>query len=114
MVTETRRLAFTREEVLEAVAMFGEETRLGLPPGHVTALRVDGPDGLTLCIERLGSGKVIDHAIGASALAALLLRYCRHRGIPIPRRSKKAITAGKDGVVLETVLTPPAPRSAPV
>jgi hypothetical protein len=104
MVSEVRRLAFSREEIIQAVAQFSGPAKIDLPLGHVIDAKVT-PTGVVLAIEQLGARSVIRREISMAEMASLLLRYCIHLKIPMPRHSAKSLAAKDGGIVFEIKMT---------
>jgi hypothetical protein len=106
MVQEVRRIIFSRTEVVDALMKFAPAVRIDLPPGHITSIKLDEAKGLLVAIEQLGSLSITVHQIGAAKLAVLLMRYCKHRKIPLPKRAAKSIAPGKnEGLALQLTVT---------
>jgi hypothetical protein len=106
MVREVRRIIFSRREIVDALTDFAPAVRVDLPPGHITGIKLDAAMGVLVTIEQLGSLSVTVHRIGPAKMAVLLIRYCKYRKIPLPKRATKSIVPGKgEGLALELAVT---------
>lgn len=102
MVTEFRRLAFSRVELKQALESFSRETNTFILDGDIAEIDVSGgslPE-VRLLLSSPGGYEQIAVDITAAQLAAALLRFCMTHKIPIPKKSDKQIERAGDSVAL--------------
>lgn len=102
MPTETRKIVFSDIELAEAIERFAKATRHAMPPGRVTACRIDAKIGLSamLTVTHLADGSSNTVRFDQPSIAAALIRYCMEKKIPIARSSEKTVEAIGSGVAL--------------
>jgi hypothetical protein len=104
MISELRRISFSREAVLEALAYGIAGAQLALPRGHVVGLRIHPDGSCSVRIERLGGAARVEIECSPAQMAALLLGYAKHLSIPIPKRGTKQIEGSRDELTLIVAL----------
>jgi len=102
-ITETRRLVFARETLLDAI-LYGERAAAGWlsrAAVHGIAMR-SGGDGVTVVVtaERDGRRDLVEVEFGPAQIAAAMIRYCRELRIPLPRSAQKVLELQGDGICL--------------
>jgi hypothetical protein len=102
MISEWRKLTFSMDELaiaimshLQSTGKIGDKDRLGKitikdPKSAAVSVTIHrGPDG--------GSGEL---ELNPETVGAVMMAHCIRKKIPLPRRAKKSIAAGKDGLML--------------
>lgn len=104
MITEHRRITFSRDKLLDALAHGIGGGQVALPPGHVVGLRINADGSCGIKIERLGGASRSEIELKPAQMAALLLGYARHLSIPIPKRGAKQLEGSRDELTLVVTL----------
>jgi hypothetical protein len=101
MSTETRKISFSSEEVIQAVFKHRRDEKQPLPESRIRGMKVE--DGVvpkfTLHVEDRGDGKTgID--LRPAEVAVALIKYCRLKRIPLPKKASKSLGLENDQVTL--------------
>lgn len=106
MPSELRRLIFSNEEVLAAVADYSASGRSPLPSGSVVSCRVYGEPKVRVRVEvedpRRDYPVVVE--IEPEVIGAALLRYCIAQGIPVPKQAEKSLQVHGDNIALKLTI----------
>ncbi|QJE72310.1 hypothetical protein HHL28_03625 [Aerophototrophica crusticola] len=102
MIVDTRHIMFSPEAVREAVKTYRSLFPQKQPPGLVgpILIRSANPLVLGIKIQAVGARVFREIEMEESELAAMLILYCRHARIPLPRTAAKSIEAQGEHVVL--------------
>jgi len=103
MITEYRRLVFSADEIVKAVAAFNKAKVTNLPDGEITRIEIAGEREICARVwikESPGSVRHSELEIKADHLGAALIFHCAQCRIPLPRSAKKAIERAGDGLAL--------------
>jgi hypothetical protein len=109
MTTETRRITFSSEELVQAISRHRRDEKQPLPESRIRGSKVENGDGPIPRISLLLDPRSGD---GASAMdfrptevAAALIKFCRLKRIPLPRRAEKSlgVDQGRISLVLHLV-----------
>jgi hypothetical protein len=102
---ETRRIAFSDDELFHAVDLFGRDHPLELPDGALVAVRIhEGRIEATLRPSRKSPARTV--ATFAPAMAVrILVHFCLDEKIPLPRHADKtfSIENGRAALMVEVV-----------
>jgi hypothetical protein len=104
MITEHRRITFSRDAVLDALAHGIGAAQVALPPGHVVGLRINADGSCAIKVERLGGASRSEIECRPAQMAAILMHYAKHLSIPIPKRGTKQLEGSRDELTLVVVL----------
>jgi hypothetical protein len=104
MITEHRRITFSRNSVLDALAHSVSASQVTLTPGHVVGLRIVADGSCAIKIERLGGASRSEVELKPAQMAAILLSYAKHLAIPIPKRGTKQLEGSRDELTLVVTL----------
>lgn len=106
MITEWRKLTFSMDEVAIAVmshllarGKIGDKDRLGK-----IAIKDPQTAAVSVTIHREPNGGSSELELNPETVGALMIAHCMHKKIPLPRRAKKSISAGKDALMLIVTL----------
>lgn len=102
MIVETRRLAFSGDSLVDAVAVALGKGVIKGPRLPVSRYEIPEVDGVMLRIflkqePPLGPLRL---DLEMAQLAAALINYCRFRRIPVPRSGRKKLSTQGNAVVL--------------
>jgi hypothetical protein len=111
---EVRHLIFEEAEVGEALIGYDRRTRPQSRSMTVADLRLDDfPTMKGYLTLRTAEGGLDVVEFSAAQLAAALILYCRHTGIPLPARASKTVKILDRGLRLSLSLNaPPSLQSA--
>ena len=111
MPVETRRIAFSEGEVIDAIGQFAKATHHPMPPGKITACEITNKSGFaaTVTVSHMADGS--SHAVrfDSASTAAALIRYCIEKKIPIPKAAEKSVEPQGNGLALILQLGKGAP-----
>jgi hypothetical protein len=106
MTTETRRITFSSEELVQAISKHRRDEKKPLPETRIRGSKVEnGEDSvpkvrLLLDLSVGGTASHID--FGATEVAVALIKFCRLKRIPLPKRANKSL--GVDRGLISLVL----------
>ena len=103
MPSEFRRVTFTNNELIEAIHDHNQVSRDKLPAGMIVSCKpVSEPDvAVRLDLVDQASGETRLAYLSPEVVAAVLLRYCMKRRIPMPRKAAKPIEIHGDEISLK-------------
>ena len=96
MITEERRIKFSKESVIEALRL---ARNLGLPPGQIVELRAAADGGCAVQIRR-GDGATENANLTPTQMAAVFISFARTKKVPVPRQAQKKLVSEGDGIVM--------------
>jgi hypothetical protein len=98
-----RRVVFSGDEFRDALRDHGGDGQVQLPPGNIrrVAFNDEGHTELTASVSPPGADSATDVTLSATSVAATLLKYCMHLGIPLPRNAQKSISLSGTNIVLD-------------
>lgn len=101
MATETRLINFTNAEVKEALNDLCQLKGQNFPEGEVSLLFFnEGEMGVSISSGALDRLMSFDQ----HEIAAAIIRFCRKKKIPVPRRSHKSLQITQNTVTLQLTL----------
>ena len=106
MITEFRKIVFSREEMIKAILEYNRHSTSKLPVGDIIAIRPGSqlePE-LNLEIHDATDGKTEKISLKAGYLAAAMLRHCIQCKIPVPRQATKQIEVFGESIALSLTL----------
>ncbi|HVT52669.1 MAG TPA: hypothetical protein VHE77_13915 [Dongiaceae bacterium] len=109
MSSETRRITFTSEELVQAVANHRRDEKQSFPGSRIRGARVSQHNGSDLKIAFMldpstGDGtKEIE--LRPTEVGVALIKFCRLKKIPLPRRASKSLAADNGQIALVLTLT---------
>jgi hypothetical protein len=104
MSSETRRITFTSQELVQAVAKHRRDEKQLFPESRVRGARVTQANGSELKIAfaldpSTGDGsKEIE--LRPTEVGVALIKFCWLKKIPLPRRAVKSLAADNDGQIV--------------
>lgn len=103
-IEDVRRIRFPKRVLPRALSAVPGTLGRHVAPAEIEDIEIESvdPPALRVCFRPTMSGPREYCSVGAEALAAALIGYCRHLGVPVPRGARKAITIETDAVVLVT------------
>lgn len=103
MITETRRIAFSNETLINVLTMARDKAvTQRLPPGVIDEIKLHDASApkVTARINVLGGGKYQHVTFPQSELAAMLIVYCKSKKIPLPRNASKSFEINQGALTL--------------
>ncbi len=93
MALETRRLVFSREELISAALDFCRHGRIAVPEAEVERVELAQRPELTLVLSFRVNGPMDPDqlSLSGSQLVAALARFCKRNAIPLPRDPEKRL-----------------------
>ncbi|MDJ0611276.1 MAG: hypothetical protein QNJ67_20040 [Kiloniellales bacterium] len=105
MISETRQIVFSNDELIRAIKDFDRNHKNALPPGKIVECTLkDAPLSARLLIDTVWLDKGKSAILNESSLAAVLIYACAVRRIPLPRRAKKSLRAIGNDLALDLTL----------
>ena len=102
MPIELRRLIFSRDELVGAIAGFRDGANNAIPAGNIVHCQIVHDSELHVAVKILPEGETqIESArLDINFISAALIKYCKDKKIPIPRESEKSIEAMGENMAL--------------
>ncbi len=92
MITEVRRVMFSKEALVDILEFGRKRGNQRLPPGRIDDIMLENPDAprVTVKVDVLGGGKFQLATFPQAEFAAMMILYCKANKIPLPRASAKS------------------------
>jgi hypothetical protein len=104
MVSETRRITFTNEELVLAVTRQRRDDKQPLPESRIRGATVTQANGAGVNVSIMLQSKTSDALepleIRPAEVGAALIKFCNLQKIPLPRKATKSIVADNGHVAL--------------
>jgi hypothetical protein len=109
MSSETRRIIFTSEELVQAIANHRREEKQSFPGSRVRGARVTEVNGSGLKVAFMldpstGDGST-ELELKPTEVGVALIKFCRLKKIPLPRRAAKSLSVDNGHIALVLILT---------
>lgn len=106
MATETRKIAFTSEEVRAALVHYAIRTEMRMPKEGIDKVRF-GKEGaeVTFIYQRSSEGEKREVTFNDQQVGAAMILYCHTRGFPLPRDAEKIVKGEGDGISMMMRMT---------
>lgn len=103
-IQDLRRIRFPKEVLPLALAANPATLGLRVAPAEIEDIAVETrvPPALKVTFRPIQSSPCEQRTVGAPALAAALIAYCRHIRMPVSRTARKSIALDGSAVVLMT------------
>jgi hypothetical protein len=107
MTTETRRIIFSSGELVQALSRHRRDERQPLPESRIRGSKVENGAGLVprvaLLLDPTGGDGAASIDFRPTEVAAALIKFCRLKRIPLPKRAEKSlgIDRGQISLVLQ-------------
>lgn len=103
-IEDIRRIRFPKRILPRALAAVPGTLGRHVAPAEIEDIEIESmnPPALRVCFRATTSAPREYCSVGAEALAAALIGYCRRLRVPIPRGARKSIAIENDAVVLVT------------
>lgn len=102
MPAETRRIIFTKNELIEAIYEHNQIAKKKLPPGMIVSCEAVSEAQVAVRLELVDqkSGEAETAEISPEVICAALLRYCIRNRIPVPKSAAKSIQVSGENIAL--------------
>lgn len=102
MITETRQITFSQDDIIEALVNHFRSKKQALPEGTITSVLLeDGPSiSVALVIEPTRTEKPQRVIVRPEVVGAAMIAQCKLRQIPIPRHGVKSLIVSGDSIAL--------------
>ena len=93
MSSETRRITFSNEELIQAIAKQRRDEKQGLPESRIRGVKIEkGAETKILIVLAAAEGTGTETIeIRLAEIAAALIKFCGRKRIPLPKRANKSI-----------------------
>jgi hypothetical protein len=95
MTTETRRITFSSEELVQALSRHRRDEKQPLPESRIRGSRVESGPGpvphVTLVLDPAGGDVATSMEFKPTEVAVALIKFCRLKRIPLPKRAEKSL-----------------------
>ena len=97
MTTETRRIIFSSAELVQALSRHRRDEKQPLPESRIRGSKVENGVGpvprVTLVLDPAGGDGAVSMDFRATEVAVALIKFCRLKRIPLPKRAEKSLGA---------------------
>ena len=105
MSSETRRITFTHEELIQAMARQRRDEKKPLPESRIRGARAapgkdNGEPRVAVVLQTLAGDGQEEIELRPAEVAAALIKFCHLKKIPLPRRASKSIGVDRGYVSL--------------
>ena len=102
MITETRQITFSPDELIEAIVAHFRSAKQQLPTGTITSVQLEEAPEITiaLVIEAVDAPKPQRLIVRPEAVGAAMISHCKRKRIPIPRSGIKSLIVSGDSIGL--------------
>ena len=106
MITEFRKIVFSKDEIMKAILNHNARSTSKLPAGDIVSVRAENePEPiLTLEIHDPTEGKSTSTSLKSHYLAAVMLRHCISSKVPVPRNATKHVEIMGESVALSLTI----------
>jgi hypothetical protein len=95
MTTETRRITFSSEELIQAISRHRRDEKQPLPESRIRGSKVESGEGpiprISLLLDPRGGDGATAMDFRPTEVAAALIKFCRLKRIPLPKRAEKSL-----------------------
>src|SRR5689334_12915318 len=97
MTTETRRITFSSAELVQALSRHRRDEKQPLPESRIRGSKVETAEGpvprVTLVLDPAGGDGATAMEFRPTEVAVALIKFCRLKRIPLPKRAAKSLGA---------------------
>jgi hypothetical protein len=95
MSTETRRITFSAEELIQAISRHRRDEKQPLPESRIRGAKVESGEGpiprVSLVLDPAGGDAASAMDFRPTEVAVALIKFCRLKRIPLPKRAAKSL-----------------------
>ena len=104
MTSETRRIIFSSEELVQALIRHRRDEKQPLPESRIRGTKVEGGEGpvphITLLLDPAGGDGKPTMDFRPTEVAVALIKFCRLKRIPLPKRAEKSLGVERGQIAL--------------
>ena len=104
MSTETRRITFSSEELIQAISRHRRDERQPLPESRIRGSKVESGEGpvprISLLLDPAGGDGANAIEFRPTEVAVALIKFCRLKRIPLPKRAEKSLSVDRGQIAL--------------
>jgi hypothetical protein len=104
MSSETRRITFSSEELVQAIANHRREEKQPFPGSRVRGAQVSQVNGsglkIAFALDPATGDGTNELALKPTEVGVALIKFCRLKKIPLPRRASKSLAANEGQICL--------------
>jgi hypothetical protein len=104
MTSETRRITFSSEELVQALTRHRRDEKQPLPASRIRGSKVENGEGpvprITLLLDPAGGDGATTMDFRATEVAVALIKFCRLKRIPLPKRANKSLGVDRGQIAL--------------
>ena len=103
MTSETRRIIFTAEELIQAISRHRRDEKQPLPESRIRGAKVESGEGpvprVTFVLDP-GLDGTTEINFRQTEIAVALIKFCRLKKIPLPKRAEKSLGVERGQIAL--------------
>jgi hypothetical protein len=104
MSSETRRITFTSTELVQALSRHRRDEKQPLPESRIRGSKVESGEGpvprVSLVLDPVGGDGATAMEFRATEVAVALIKFCRLKKIPLPKRAEKSLGVDRGQIAL--------------
>src|SRR3954462_10797117 len=104
MTTEIRRITFSSEELVQAISRHRRDEKQPLPETRIRGSKVESGEGpaprVSLVLDPAGGGGATSMDFRPTEIAVALIKFCRLKKIPLPKRAEKSLGVDRGQISL--------------
>jgi len=109
MPTETRRIIFSSEELVQAVSRHRRDEKQPLPESRIRGSKVALGEGkvpqVALLLDPSTGDGTVSMDFRPTEIAVALIKFCRLKRIPLPKRASKSLGVDNGKISLVLILS---------
>jgi hypothetical protein len=95
MTTETRRITFSSQELIQALSRHRRDEKQPLPESRIRGSKIEKGEGpvprVSLVLDPAGGDGATAMEFRATEVAVALIKFCRLKRIPLAKRAEKSL-----------------------
>ena len=104
MTSETRRITFSSEELVQAISKHRRDEKQPLPESRIRGSKVENGEGpvprISLVLDPAGGDGATSMDFRPTEVAVALIKFCRLKKIPLPKRANKSLGVDRGQIAL--------------
>jgi hypothetical protein len=104
MSSETRRITFSSEELVQAVCRHRRDEKQPLPESRIRGTKVESGEGpvprISLLLDPAGGDGAVTMDFRPTEIAVALIKFCRLKRIPLPKKANKSLGNDRGQIAL--------------
>jgi hypothetical protein len=104
MSSETRRITFSSQELVQAISRHRRDERQPLPESRIRGTKVESGEGpvprVSLVLDPAGGDGATAMDFRPTEIAVALIKFCRLKKIPLPKRAEKSLGVDRGQISL--------------